>query len=190
MRPGVQTDGRTGDGFDHDNRFGSFASPRDRQIATLRYQAANADRLYKSALAQSEQVAESLAEYGHDQANSYNLGGPQGRRQTLADAPDMDDVPDNSWVDDDKVDGLDYDDHGRGRRGQGRAATGKFPGQAHFTDGTTIKVRRYRRPRHLQADLDRYEAAVGAPVLRYSDDELAALGLTKSTTPFDMQLLF
>jgi hypothetical protein len=192
MKPGVQTDGRTGDHFDHDDRYGSFSSPQDRKIASLRYQAAAADHYYRNikhmAAAQSAEIAQALDDWGHDQAQGYHDGSRPSR--TLATAPDMDAIPDNSWVDDDKVDGLSYDDHGRGRRGQGRAATGQFPSSATFTDGSTIKVRKYKRKAWQQAELDRYEAAIGTPVLKYSPDELARLGLTRSTAPFDLQFLF
>jgi hypothetical protein len=188
MKPGVQTDGRTGSGYDHDDRFGSFSSPQDRRIATLRYAAANADRLYKSALAQSEQVAESLAVFGHDQANDTGLGGPRRKRKTLA-TVDVAAMPDQPAYEDIDL-GYDSPYEQSGTWGS-HAPSGKLPSQTRFSDGSSgPKIRKYKRPAHLQAELDRFEAAVGAPVLRYSNDQLAALGLTKSTAPFDMEYLF
>jgi hypothetical protein len=193
MKPGVQTDGRTGDGYDHDDKYGSFSSPQDRKVATLRYQAAALDHYVRNvrhmAEVQSAEIAQALDDWGHDQANDYNLGGPQRRRQTLGDGSQGRPIPDNSW-DDDVLGDLPYGHDGRPRTNQGKAATGKAPAQATFSDGTTLKIRRYKRPAHLQSDLDRFEAAVGAPVVKYSPDELAALGLTRSTAPFDLQFLF
>jgi hypothetical protein len=140
------------------------------------------------AAAQSAQIAESLAEYGHDQANDYNLGGPQRKRKTLAtvDVTAMADQPAYEDLD------LGYDSpHDQSGTWGSHAPSGKVPSQMHFTDGSTgPRIRRYRRPRHLQAELDRFEAAIGSPVLRFSDDELTRLGLTKSTSPTDLGFLF
>jgi hypothetical protein len=182
----------TGEGFDYDARFSSNSTPLEREIAELRYAAAASGErlrnLQHMAEVQSAEIAESLAEYDHDQANDTGLGGPQRKRKTLStvDVSAMADQPAYEDLD------LGYDSpHDQSGTWGSHAPSSKVPSQMHFTDGSTgPKIRRYKRPRHLQAELDRYEAAVGAPVVKYSPDELAALGLTRSTAPFDLQFLF
>jgi hypothetical protein len=190
-----------GDGFDHDNKYGSFSSPQDRKIATLRYQAAAADHYYRNvrhmAAAQSAEIANNMPDTDDDTVTG--LGGPRRKRQTLAtvDVTAMPDQPDYQDIDiglqrsftdywtDETV------SHEASGTWGSHAPSGKVPSQMHFTDGSTgPKIRRYKRPRHLQDDIDRVEARIGGPVVRYSDEELARLRLVKSTSPADLGLLF
>jgi hypothetical protein len=183
----------SGDGFDYDNRYSSSSSPRDRQIAELRYAAAAATEQLKSLLAaapdqQSTQTARGIAEFDDSQEHT-GIGGHSHRRQTLGDGNQGRPIPDNSWVEDPNLVGnFTYDADGRPRQNQGRAATGKFPGQAHFSDGSQVRVRRYRRPAHLQREFENFAADIGSPILRYDDAELAGLGLHKA--PLQSGLIF
>jgi hypothetical protein len=174
------------------SRFGSFVDSADVEILNLQHQLANARRLQDAARAvDPDELGSSytFSKWRSGQAEDYQDRSKKNR--TLAAGPDFDAIPDPDWLDDDDdlAPTLDYDDQGRSRRNQGRAASGKAPASTSFTNGGGIRVQKYKRPAHLQAELTRYEAAVGSPVLRFSDEELGRLGLTKSTHQDDLGFL-
>jgi hypothetical protein len=175
----------SGSGFDHDDRFSSFSTPAEREVAELKYALAASQEHLKALQAiagnqQSAEVAKGLDAFGHDQANDYNVGGSQRRRQTIGATGQGSSIPDPSWGPDIP---FQYDDGGRPRQNQGKAATGMFPSRAHFTKGDSVPVRRYKRPYHLQREFEDFAADIGTPILRYSDRELADLGLRKAPIP-------